>query len=172
MAQVRLVVQSTSIGATSNIVVDISIDTIFNPPLDVPDSDLALARSLLIALNTDALAQPDDILPNNQDTDRRGWWGSYQADTLYNAWPIGTRLWLLSRSALTDAGAKQGSTLELIRRYLDETLAPYVTAKICSGYDITVTQTGRESVSGTIVMYRGSQSNIALEFSDLWAPYR
>lgn len=66
------------------------------------DSDLR--TSILISLFSDARATDDDQLPT-QDDDRRGWVGN-----VFSEVPIGSRLWLLDRSVLTD---------EVIRRAKD-----------------------------------------------------
>lgn len=66
------------------------------------DSDLR--TSILISLFSDARATDDDQLPTKDD-DRRGWVGN-----VFSEVPIGSRLWLLDRSVLTD---------EVIRRAKD-----------------------------------------------------
>src|SRR4029077_21243171 len=64
------------------------------------DESQALATAIVVALGSDGLADADDPLPDPDSTDRAGWWGDLEADTIWNAWPIGSRLWLLRRSAI------------------------------------------------------------------------
>src|SRR4051812_1651501 len=59
------------------------------------DDRQALATAVVVALGTNALADVDDRLPDPDSTDRQGWWGDMDAEAIWNAWPIGTKLWLL-----------------------------------------------------------------------------
>src|SRR3954463_3803729 len=70
-----------------------------------------LQSAVIVALGTDALAPPDEELPDPDATDRRGWWGDLDADELWGGWPVGCLLWLLSRAKITGPLARQGSTL-------------------------------------------------------------
>lgn len=140
--------------------------------LQTPDGMLdqshALATAVTIALGTDGLAMPTDELPDIGDTDRRGWWGDIDADTIWQGWPVGSRLWLMTRAKITDATARQGSTVANIENYVREALQPFVTAKICSRFTVNVTRTGRETIVTKIRMYRGPLPDIVLEFQSLW----
>lgn len=60
-----------------------------------------LATAVLLSLFTDRLANPDDVIPDG-GTDPRGWWGDDGEDVL-----IGSRLWLLDRSKLTEEVASR-----------------------------------------------------------------
>lgn len=167
MASLRLI---TKTGLKT----DVTIDLFFKPTAG-SDSDIALARAALVALNTDRLANPDDKLPNPRDDNRRGWWGDLDAAAIWNGWPIGTRLWLLRRAKITDANAAQGSTLAVAQHYVEEALQPFVDAKICSSFDVNLSVlTGPEGdygIAGTLTLYRGNKSAIALEYQSLWAKY-
>lgn len=162
MASIRLV---QTAGTT-----DVAIDTLFQP---VPgaDEDIALARSIMVALNTDRLALADDTLPNEKDNDRRGWWGDLNADTIWVGWPIGTRLWLMTRDKITDSNAKQGSTIAKAERFINEALQPFVDAKIFSRFTVSLTQVGTSQITGTITIFRGPRQAIALLYQDFWKPY-
>ena len=168
MASLRLI-------ARTGLKTDVSIQLFFKPRPGA-DSDIALARAVLVALNTDRLALPDDQLPNSRDDNRRGWWGDLDAQTIWNGWPIGTRLWLLTRSKIiTDQGAAEAPTLQLAQGYISEALQPFVDANICSSFDIALSilsgPSGNYGIGGTITLYRGPKSAIALEYEDLWTPY-
>jgi phage gp46-like protein len=65
-------------------------DWVFEPPDLVNDDGLETA--VVLSLFTDGLAHDDDVLPSNDNNDRRGWW----------AGPMGSRLWLLSREKETE----------------------------------------------------------------------
>src|SRR5262245_56204756 len=85
--------------------------------LQSPDGTLSeeeeLATAVRLAVGTDALAAPEDILPWEPDDDRsrRGWWGDLEAEEIWNGWPIGCKHWLLRRAKITDSGAKEGATV-------------------------------------------------------------
>jgi phage gp46-like protein len=79
----------------------ISLDWVLTPAGQLDDSD-QLQTALIVALGTDRRANPDDVLPTPDDDDLRGWWGDLDAAAIWSGWPIGTRLWLLSRAKITD----------------------------------------------------------------------
>src|ERR1700750_875151 len=75
------------------------------------DDTQALATAIIVALGTDRLAETDDVLPDPDSTDRRGWWGDYQAQEIWDGWPIGSRLWLLQRAKIEGPGSRRGATV-------------------------------------------------------------
>jgi phage gp46-like protein len=96
------------------------------------DSTQALATAIIVALGTDRLADSQDILPDPDSDDRKGWWGDYQAEAIWNGWNIGSRLWLLRRAKITDETAFEGSTLRRVEFYIWEALAPFIALQIAS----------------------------------------
>src|SRR5215831_2326491 len=84
-----------------------------------------LATAVRVALGTDALAGIEDILPDPDSTDRRGWWGDLDAETVWNGWaPIGCLNWLLTRAKITSVVTPEGDTLERARMYTLQALQP------------------------------------------------
>lgn len=142
-------------------------------PVTGIDETQALATAVMLALNTDRRALPDDVLPElatpGQQPNRRGWWGDLHAQPIWGGWPIGCRLWTMTRDKITDSAAAQGATIERARRFIAEALNPFVDAKIASAYDIDLRQTGQDKIGGTITIYRGPKDAVALEFADLWS---
>ena len=104
------------------------------------DDAQALATAVIVALGTDRLASADDILPDPDSTDRRGWWGDLDAQQIWDAWPIGCRLWLLKREKITGTDAQRGSTLVRIENYIREAIQPFIDARIASSMQVTITQ--------------------------------
>ena len=133
--------------------------------------DHRLANLVVIALNTDRRALPDDKLPQLNSDDRRGWWGDTDAKAIWNGWPIGSRLWSLKRAKMTDRGAREGAILERVRRYIREALDPIVAAKMATKYDLALQQVGAEQIAGKLTMFRGPRSAINLEWQDLWRDF-
>jgi phage gp46-like protein len=72
------------------------------------DDSQALATAIVVALGTDALADATEDLPDPDSTDRRGWWGDFDADTVWNTWDIGCKLWLMSRSSIETVESRGG----------------------------------------------------------------
>ena len=73
--------------------------------------DEGLETAVLVSVFSDTRAADSDPLPDKGD-EPRGWWGS---DLL--GIPLGSKLWLLSRSKLTS------QTLEQARQYIADSLA-------------------------------------------------
>ena len=90
------------------------------------DDTQALATAVIVALGTDRLAAPDDILPDPDCTDRAGWWGDMDAEELFNGWPIGTRLWLLKRAKIVGPEDPEGATVARVEQYISEAIQPFV----------------------------------------------
>ncbi len=61
------------------------------------EMDEGLATAVIISLFTDRRAEDDDILPDSNNMDRRGWWGDLVSPVVLGD-QIGSRLWLLERS--------------------------------------------------------------------------
>ena len=128
----------------------------------------ALATAVIVALGTDRLAGRDDILPDPESTDRAGWWGDYDAEAIWNGWPIGTKLWLLKRDKITGPAAQRGSTLVRVEQYIREALQPFVDRKIASLYTVEVHRAARDRIDALVRIYRGNEIEIALNFQVLW----
>lgn len=132
------------------------------------DETQELVTSVIVALASDRRALDTDVLPGLNDTDKRGWWGDYQADSIWGGWPIGSRLWLLARSKIVSSKAKSGATTTRIKLYIREALQPFVTIKAISSFAVNVQQVDAETISTTITLYRGAQQTIELRFQSLW----
>jgi phage gp46-like protein len=132
------------------------------------DDSMALATAMVVALGTDALANPDDRLPDPDSTNREGWWGDMDADTIWNGWPIGTRLWLLRRSAIEPPESKSGATQSWVMNYINETLQPFIDRKIASRFQIMSAKVTKQQIDVVIRVYRGPLTAIDLMYQLLW----
>jgi phage gp46-like protein len=132
------------------------------------DDTQALASAVIVALGTDRLAEPDDILPDPDSTDRAGWWGDLDAAELFDGWPIGTRLWLLKRAKIVGPEDPEGATVARVEQYISEAIQPFVDLKIASAFDVEATRVGVERVDALVVIYRGPKTPIELRFQMLW----
>lgn len=88
-------------------------------------TDDGLQTAVIVSLFTDRRARVDDPLPQDGG-DRRGWWGDCANDDPADR--IGSRLWLLERSKLTEAVATRAR--EYAREALDWMIADGVAVAV------------------------------------------
>jgi phage gp46-like protein len=132
------------------------------------DESQELANLVKVALLTFALAAPDDILPDPDSTDRCGWWGDMDAEIIWDGWPIGAKIWLLSRAKITPAQAREGATLSRAEQYCRIALQPLIDKRICSRFDVAATRVDIQRIDVAIKVYRGPQLQVELRFQNLW----
>ena len=133
------------------------------------DETEQLASAVLVALNTDALADASDVLPDPRDTNRRGWWGDLDAERLWKGWPIGSRLWLLTRAKILDNTAREGATITRVESYIRVALKPFIDQRICTQFTVVARQENDHRIVATIMIYRGPKTVIQLEYAPLWS---
>lgn len=132
------------------------------------DETQQFADAVLVALNTDALADESDVLPDPRSDDRRGWWGDLDAKRIWNGWPIGSKLWLLHRAKIVDGDAREGATILRVERYIRDALQPFIDQKLCSRIDVAAQQDNDMRISALITIYRGPRQAIQLQYQPLW----
>jgi len=128
----------------------------------------ALQAACFVALLSDAIADPADQLPDPNSDDRKGWWADSDAQAIWGGWPIGSRLWLLTRAKIVGSGAAAGATITRVQQYIAAALQPFVDNKICSKFTVTAQQTNSQTIIAHIKMYRGPKTAIALQFQTVW----
>lgn len=133
------------------------------------DETEQLATAIMLALNTDGLADESDKLPMPGATNRRGWWGDLDAESIWGGWAIGSKLWLLTRAKIVDSSAKEGATITRVEAYCRACLQPFVTAGICTRFTVTAVQDTSQRITATIIVYRGDKAAIQLEYQPVWA---
>lgn len=138
-------------------------------PTGLIDETDQLASAIIVALNSDALADESDALPDPRDTNLRGWWGDLDAGAIWNGWPLGSKLWLLTRAKIVDNNAREGATIVRIKAYIMAALQPFITAGICSKVSVDTSQSNLQRLNATIVIYRGPKTAIQLEYQALWS---
>ena len=132
------------------------------------DDFQALHTAVAVALGTNALASVDDILPDPDSSDRQGWWGDMDADVIWNGWPIGSKLWLLQRSAISSPDFKQGSTMTKITNYIKNCMQPFVDRKIASQFDVVSVRVDAQRIDAQVRLFRGPKAAVDLMFQILW----
>jgi phage gp46-like protein len=132
------------------------------------DETQALATAVIVALGTDRLAEPGDILPDPDSDDRRGWWGDFDAQAIWDGWPIGTRLWTLQRDKIVGPGARQGATVVRVEQYIREAIQPFLDRRIGSRMFVEATRVARDHIDAIVRIYRGPAVEIELRYQILW----
>jgi phage gp46-like protein len=136
-------------------------------PLGLSEEE-ELATAVRVALLTDALASPTDILPDPDSTDRRGWWGDLDAEEIWGGWPIGCKNWILMRSKIADSNSMEGSTVMRAEQYTRDALRPFIIKRIASAIDVKAQRVGRQEIHVYVTIYRGPLRAIQLSFAYLW----
>ena len=127
-----------------------------------------LQSAVIVALGTDALAPPDEELPDFDSTDRRGWWGDMDADEIWQGWPVGCLLWLLHRAKITGPGARAGSTLAKAEGWTRQAMDPFVERLIASSVDVVAEPVGIDRIDVAVTLFRGPERAISLRYAEMW----
>lgn len=130
------------------------------------DDTQALATAVVVALGTDRLADASDL--DLDETDRRGWWGDFDAEEVWDGWPIGSRLWLLKRDKITGSGAQRGPTTTRVEHYIYEAIQPFLERRIGSQMFVQATRTADSRIDALVRIYRGPTVEVELRYAVLW----
>lgn len=120
-------------------------------------SDPGLETAVLISLFSDKRANIEDIIPDLNSDDRRGWWGDVINNTL-----IGSKFWLLSREK---TGNNLNSTIE---EYTLDALNWMVSDGIAKSITCTVTRTGTYNYRISTKILRATDNDITFTFYYNW----
>jgi phage gp46-like protein len=140
-------------------------DLIINP-LTHPDApgdlraEQGLATQVLICLETDRRVDESELRDGDEN---RGWIGD-SFDLVGDETPLGSRLWLLRRSALYDG-------IEVkIEAYVREALQPLINQGACVRIDVTVTVDlpGNRASYGVALYGRNGQQIHNQQYELLW----
>jgi phage gp46-like protein len=136
--------------------------------LHMLDETEELATAVRVALGTDRLADVNEVLPDPDSTDRRGWWGDIDAEDIWDGWQIGCKNWLLSRAKISDDLSWEGATLQRAHAYTYEALRPFIDRRIASDIYVNAIRKGKSEIDVFVIMYRGPLKAIELRFAYLW----
>lgn len=115
-----------------------------------------LVTAVLISLFSDRRANDDDTPPDGSD-DRRGWWGDLDQDV-----PIGSRLWLLDRSKLTQDVANTART------YCIEALQWLIDDQVVASVQVSTVIASRSQLDVSISIRRHDGTVVPLKYSWAW----
>ena len=153
-----------------------NLDGIWADWLLKPDGSLDESEELVnivkVALLTDALATLDDVLPDPDSDDRRGWWGDLDAVPLWNGWPIGSSFGSYRARRSRQRKRAKARRSSAPRPTAASRFKPMITNRLCSAFDVVATRIGLERIDVLITVYRGPQQAIELQFQNLWTGIR
>ena len=126
--------------------------------------ELGLETAVMMSLFTDRRASIDDILPDSNNTDKKGWWGDQVV--VEEGDQIGSKLWLLSR------GKTDQDTIVKAEGYSKEALQWMLDDGVSAKNEVIVERIERPDGSSTLAIkveiYQQDGNVIALEFNDIW----
>ena len=131
-----------------------------------------LATAVRVALGTDRLADINEVLPDPDSSDRRGWWGDIEAEEIWGGWQIGCKNWLLLRAKISDEFSWEGATLVRARIYTLESLQPLIARGVCTQIECFAMRTTIQEIDVHVTLYRGPKREIQLRFQYLWDEVR
>ena len=114
-----------------------------------------LQTAVLISLFSDREATTDDVIPDGT-ADPRGWWAD--DDTV----PIGSRLWLIFRSTLTQA------TLGAAKNYAEQALQWLVDDGVCARFDVYVEWQVRSRLAMRVTIFKSDGTQQSLAYVWAW----
>lgn len=119
--------------------------------------DPGLETALVIAIFTNASANDDDELPDDNDTR-----GGHFSETITGQ-PFGSRLWLLRRSNITQ------DTLERAREYTEEAIKRHLVDEgMAKGYEVEVSKAGTNRVHFKITLIGLDKQKLVYEYYINW----
>jgi Phage protein GP46 len=108
----------------------ITIDWLQSPVTGLIVEDKELITALKVAVTSDAVAAPTDILPDPRSDDLRDWWRDEDATAIWNGWPLGLKLWLPTGAKILTTGGREAPMVRRVQAYTGAALQPFVAAKI------------------------------------------
>ena len=115
-----------------------------------------LVSAVTLSLYTDRQADPDDTIPDGTE-DPRGWVGDADGDR-----PLGSKLWLRSRSVLTD------KLLLTAADDIREALQWLLDDGVVSSIDVEVSRGGVRRLNAVVTLSRTGGQPVKLEFAWAW----
>lgn len=116
-----------------------------------------LTRAVVISLFTWKRADKDDDLPGDS---RYGWWGDTFADESGDE--IGSKLWLLMRSKLTD------DVVIKAKEYAEESLQWLIKDHIAAAVSVSCERAGTERLNISVTITKPDESQLNLRFQNVW----
>ena len=116
-----------------------------------------LERAVIISLFTWCRADPDDKLPGSS---KYGWWGDTYAEVKGDR--IGSKLWLLMRSKLTN------EVLAQAKEYAEESLQWLIEDRVATSVTVAVERGGLDQLNLKVIIAKPDKSELNLRFQNVW----
>ncbi len=123
--------------------------------------DDGLTTAVIISLFTDRKARKDDVLPDERDDDRRGFWAD-ELSTVPGGDQTGSLLWL------NDASKQLASVLKSDRKYAEDALQWMIDDQVVSQIDVTAFSPRSGIRALLVAIHRPSQPVIRYQFDNFW----
>jgi phage gp46-like protein len=128
------------------------------------EMDEGLGNAVLISLFSDRRAKQGDELPDTQGS-KRGWWGDLVIPEETGD-QIGSRLWLLERSKITQ------DVINLAEEYTTEALQWMIDDGVAQNIEVTAEE--KRLIDGdrlelTVEIFKSDGDKVVFNFDDLWA---
>jgi len=139
-------------------------DFIFDEAIQDLEGDEGLETAVIISLFSDRRAKPDDILPDPNNTDLRGWWGDLTGPFVAGD-QIGSRLWLLSREKTLN------SVLVRAKQYAEEALQWMIEDGVAVKIEVETERQGtpgRDILALLVKIYQVDGIKKALQYELQW----
>jgi len=138
-------------------------DFSFDTSIQELESDAGLETAVIISLFTDRRAKIDDILPDSNNPDRRGWWGDLVSDIEDDQ--IGSRLWLLNREKTLK------SVLIRTKEYAKEALNWLIEDKVVTKIEISAEKygpVGQDILALLVQIYKPDGTIVPFKYEAQW----
>lgn len=126
-------------------------------------TEQGLETAVMISLFTDRRANDDDILPEVNSDDKRGWWGDQTSNIEDDQ--IGSRLWLLDRAKTTEENIVRCK--QLVRESLQWMIDDGVFIKMTVDAERQGTP-GNDRLVFSVDGFKRDGSKVSLEFDNKW----
>lgn len=123
--------------------------------------DDGLTTSVILSLLTDAKARKDDVLPDENDTDRRGFWAD-ELSAIPGGDQTGSLLWL------NDASKQLPSVLKADQKYAEAALQWMIDDQVVSKIDVTAFSPRAGIRALQVVIHRPNKPVIRYQFNNFW----
>lgn len=123
--------------------------------------DDGLEPAVLLSLFTDRRAKPDQLRPDDDPTDLRGWWGDISANVEGDQ--HGSLLWLLRREKQTS------EVLARARQYAEQALQWMLDDRVASRLSVTTEFGGRGVMVIGVEIERPAGDRVSYRYDYEWA---
>jgi phage gp46-like protein len=140
-------------------------DISFNTTKQDLEKDSGLETAVIISLFTDRRARDDDVLPDSNNPDRRGWWGDL-GSPIVKGDQIGSRLWLLNREKTLE------SVLARAQEYAKEALQWLIDDEVAVKVDVSVERSGsigNDRLALLAQIYKKDGNNETFKYELQWS---